>query len=294
MAKYHRKVKSQDRRYLVMAAAIILAVCVGFMIGRFSVVAPKHKGRAVSAGKKQVLPAPAARVKPTGLPQVAKNAARPRVAIVMDDFGYSTGDMEAFFGIGEPITLSILPNQPYSSKIANRAHSKGYECILHLPLEPKRTDVQEEPDTIRSSMNDEEIRSRLKDEIESVPHIKGVSNHMGSRGTEDERVMSVIMEELKKRRMFFFDSLTSDKSICRETARRSGVRYARRDIFLDIPNDPAYIEKKIMEMRKMAFSEGSAIAVGHYRRNTIAALKKYLPAMAAEGIKFVYISEFEK
>lgn len=276
-----------------MALAVILAMAVGFMLGRSRPVKPEKKERHAPVVKKAER-RPVAQKKVAALPAITKKVSNPRIAIVLDDFGYNTADMEDFFDIGEPITLSVLPNLPYSSKTAEMAHSRGYEVILHLPLEPKGSGVQEEPSTIRSSMTDQEILAILKKELDGIPYIKGVSNHMGSKCTEDVRVMSVIMAELKKRGLFFFDSLTSEKSVCREAARKAGVLYARRDIFLDIPNDPPYIDKKMMEMRKMAFSRGTAIAVGHYRRNTIAALKRFLPLMADEGVRFVYISELER
>jgi polysaccharide deacetylase 2 family uncharacterized protein YibQ len=275
-----------------LVIAVVLAAAIGFVAGRSERAEPKRKGLPVSV-KRQKLPGPAEK-QALLLPSIQKKFPSPRIAIVMDDFGYNAAEMNSFFGIGEPITLSILPDQSYSVKIASMAHSKGYEVILHLPLEPKSADVKEEPDTIRSSMSDGEISSRLKKELASVPYLSGISNHMGSKATEDKRVMSIIMAELKRQGIFFFDSLTSENSVCREAARAAGVKYARRDIFLDIPNDPATIEKRILGMRKVAFNKGSATAIGHYRHNTIAALKKYMPAMAAEGVKFVFISDFEK
>ncbi len=270
-------------------AAIIAALAIGFMLGRTG-TAPKYK-RPVPAKK---TPVRAVAVKKSLLPTITKNFTSPRIAIVIDDFGYNTNNLEKFLDIGEPITLSILPNQRYSVKVAEVAHSRGYETILHLPLEPKDSAVREEPGTIKGSMSDSQIISRLKEELDSVPYIDGVSNHMGSKGTEDRHLMSVIFAELKKRKLFFFDSLTSASSVCGEVARSIGIRCARRDVFLDIPDDPSVIEKRILETRRLAFRKGFAVAVGHDKRNTATALSKYMPAMASEGVRFVRISELER
>ena len=284
-----RNRKTGNSNYILIAAAIVGALVIGFMLGR-SGTTPKHK-RPIPIKK---TPALAYEAKKPALPNVLKKFTNPKIAIVIDDFGYNTNNLEKFLNIGEPITLSILPNQPYSAKVAEIAHSRGYETILHLPLEPKDGSVKEEPGTIKSSMSDSQIISRLKEELANVPHIDGVSNHMGSKGTEEGHLMSVIFRELKKRNFFFFDSLTSAESVCRDVAKSSGIRYARRDVFLDIPNDPATIEKRILETRRLAFRKGFAIAVGHDRNNTVAALRKLMPQMASEGIEFVYISELEK
>ena len=284
-----RNRKSDNKKYLLTAAAIAAALVVGFMLGR-SGTAPKYK-RPVPIQKTTTY---APLVKKSLLPNITKKFTSPKIAIVIDDFGYNTNNLEKFLNIGEPITLSILPNQPYTAKVAEVAHSRGYETILHLPLEPKDGSIKGEPGTIKSSMSDSQIISGLKEELGSVPYIDGVSNHMGSKGTEENHLMSVIFGELKKRNFFFFDSLTSANSVCRDAARSSGIKYARRDVFLDIPSDPATIEKRILETRRLAFRKGFAVAVGHDKHNTVTALQKLMPAIAAEGVNFVFISELEK
>jgi len=217
-----------------------------------------------------------------------------RVAIVMDDFGYNTHQLDAMFSIDEPITLSILPDLPYSRKVAESARQRGYEVILHLPLEPHRNDVSEEAGTIKSGMPEEEVRKKLTKDIARIPGLTGVSNHMGSKATEDAKLMLSIFKYLKKQRLYFFDSLTSEVSVCRETAKLAGIKYARRDIFLDNSEDPVYIEKQLKSFEEFALKNGKAIAVCHDRKNTVAVLAKVMPSMAKRGIKFVFLKEMVK
>ncbi|MCX5680515.1 MAG: divergent polysaccharide deacetylase family protein [Candidatus Omnitrophica bacterium] len=283
--------KTYNKRYIVIVAAIAVALVIGFMMGRAG-PALKYKSKNSVPVKKTVTQVIEA--KKSVLPRITKKFANPKIAVVIDDFGYNINNLEKFLDIGESITLSILPNKRYSTKVAETAHSRGYETILHLPLEPKDGSVEEEPGTIKSSMSDSQIILRLKEDLDSVPYINGVSNHMGSKSTEESRLMSMVFGELKNRKIFFFDSLTSANSVCRDVAKSSGIRYARRDVFLDIPGEPADIERKILETRRLAFRKGYAIAVGHDKHNTVIALKKFMPEMASEGVKFVYISDFEK
>jgi polysaccharide deacetylase 2 family uncharacterized protein YibQ len=224
-------------------------------------------------------------------PAMVKKGEGPKVAIVMDDFGYNMNNLDEFFGIGQPITLSILPNQRYSRDVATSARARGYEVILHLPLEAHRKDVVEEADTIRSGMSEKDIIARIKKELESVPGADGVSNHMGSKATEDKKLMVTIIKYLKERKLYFFDSMTSERSVCAEAAAGSKVRCARRDIFLDNSSDIPYIEKQLQELKDLAFARGNAIAVCHDRKNTIIVLSRLMPLMAKEGIIFVYLSE---
>jgi len=150
--------------------------------------------------------------------------------------------------------------------------------------------VREEADTIRSGMSEEEIDARLAKALENVPGVRGVSNHMGSKSTEDPVLMTAIFKYLKKKRLYFFDSLTSEKSVASAAAKKTGLAYARRDIFLDNLDDTAYIEKQLLEMRALAFRRGRVIAVCHDRKRTITALSKLMPAIRRDGIDFVGLS----
>ena len=233
--------------------------------------------------KKKALARPAAPAK--------KRFANPRVVIVLDDFGNNMNNVEALFSIGIPVTLSILPNLKYSSRIAREALDRGYEVILHLPLEPHRKDVVEEQDSINSRLTDSEVLGRLRRDIESIPGLVGVSNHMGSKATEEEHLMEVIFKELKARNLFFLDSFVTKKSVCEEVAEKAVIKYARRSIFLDNRLDDEYIRGQIDELKDVAFRTGSCIGIGHDRKATVRVLAEALPELESEGVRFVKLSE---
>jgi len=203
-------------------------------------------------------------------------------------------NLDRLFAIKIAVTFSVLPNLPYSKRIASLASSKGYEVILHLPLESKDEAAPAETGTIMTGMGEKDILALLEKDIASVPGLSGVSNHQGSKATEDKRSMSIILSGLKKKSLYFFDSLVTDKSVCRPAAAQWGVPYVKRDIFLDNENSPEYIEKQMLSLRRAAFKYGSVIAVCHDRKNTITVLNKMMPEFAEEGIRFVYLSEMVK
>jgi len=228
------------------------------------------------------------------LPRIQKKFSNPKIAIVIDDFGYNMSDIDTLFASGLPVTLSILPNLSYSRRIADLARSKGYEVILHLPLEANDKLAPAESDTIKTDMDEKTITSMLDQEIAGVPGSRGVSNHQGSKATEDKATMSIIIAGLKKRKLYYFDSLVTDRSVCRALAKSALVPYAKRDMFLDNITSPDYIEKQMLSLRRFAFRKGGAIAVCHDRKNTIAVLSRMMPELSAEGIKFVPLSDMVK
>ncbi len=274
-------------RIILIAGIAILIIAALFIFWRIS-RAPERK----IITYKRVIIKPAAKKKE--LPCVQKKFSAPKVAIVVDDFGYNMNNLDALFAIKKPVTLSILPNLAYSRRVAELARLKGYEVILHLPLEAHDKTAPAESGTIRVAMDEKEALSALEKEMASVPGLKGISNHQGSKATEDKVLMAVILRDLKKKGLYFFDSLVTYKSVCRGITLSLGVPYAARDMFLDNINSPDYIEKQVLALRRFAFRKGHAIAVCHDRKNTIAVLSRMMPELSGEGIIFVPLSEMVK
>ncbi|MFA5389745.1 MAG: divergent polysaccharide deacetylase family protein [Candidatus Omnitrophota bacterium] len=217
-----------------------------------------------------------------------------QVAFVLDDWGYSLNNMDELFEIDRPVTLAVLPHLRYSEEISKRAreHSRGYDILLHLPLESKSGKSQER-DTIRRNMDKKRVIAILENDIESVPGIIGVSNHQGSRATENRETMRTILGELKKRGLFFLDSRTTPVSVCGSICRKIGVRYAERSVFLDLAQKKeekqyrAYIKKQIRELINIAKTRGSAIAIGHDKKLTLDVIKESIPEIEKEGVSIV-------
>lgn len=224
-----------------------------------------------------------------------------QVAFVIDDWGYSLNNIDALFQIDRPVTLAILPHLRYSKEISERArkYNQKYDVILHLPLESKSGKAPEQ-DTIRRNMKKDRVLVILKDDIEGVPGLIGVSNHQGSKATENKETMKIILDELKNRNLFFLDSRTTPVSVCGNIARKIGLRHAERGVFLDLAQTKddrqyrAYVKKQIKELIAMAKSNGSAIAIGHDKKITLEVIKDSIPEIEKEKIKIVPLKKLVK
>lgn len=213
-----------------------------------------------------------------------------KIAIVIDDWGYNLNNLFFLEQIKYPLTIAILPNLTYSRQVGEKATQKGLEIILHLPLEPQEKFGLEKK-TIMTSMNEAAMRRILTQDLAGIPDVKGVSNHMGSRFTEDYRAMEVIFSELKKRKLYFLDSFVSSESICFDLAHKMGLRFAKRDVFLDNIEETGYIRDQISKLKNMASLYGQAIGIGHDRKSTLEVLKEVMPQLEQEGYKLAFVSE---
>ena len=120
--------------------------------------------------------------------------------------------------------------------------------------------------------------------------MSGSNNHMGSRFTEDVRALSPVMESLQEKGLFFIDSRTTGHSQVSEVAQRYGVPTMARDVFLDNVADVDAIVREIRRLESKARRQGMAIGICHPYPETLEALRKELPGMAARGITVVPVS----
>ncbi|MCX7990923.1 MAG: divergent polysaccharide deacetylase family protein [Proteobacteria bacterium] len=209
-----------------------------------------------------------------------KSPSLPKLAIVIDDIGNSKESGEELFSI-KGLTYSILPNLPYSMYFLELGKKEGKDLMLHIPMEPKDMDKYGKDDNLlRVSMSSDEIVNRTQNFINSLPDIKGVNNHMGSKFTESEEKMRVFLAEIKKKKLFYLDSRTSPDSKGYEIAKEIGVKSFKRDIFLDHEIDEIKIAEQIDKAVEMAIKNGFAIAIGHPHKETIKVLKEKLPKIS--------------
>lgn len=303
-----RKPDYQKHIYLLLAIVVIEAVfliasCRKEGIVSTSVKKPKaeRKKDQPKAGpvKKRVVPQDkqniSSSVKKQEQPKPADTAVyQGKIAIVLDDWGYSLNNAQLLRQIDEPLTLAILPRKAYSSDVAKLAKELNKETILHLPMEPhQEKQYQLEPDTVLISMSRQEILKILDADFKSLPGLKGISNHMGSQATESEDLMRIIFEELKKKKLYFLDSLTG-KTVCAKLASEVKLPYARRDVFLDNKSDPEYIMSQFEALAKTAKQHGFALGIGHDRKKTMEVLARAIPEFKKRGFRFVYASELAK
>jgi len=204
----------------------------------------------------------------------------PRVAIILDDVGYDRPLAEKFIGLNAGLTLSILPHSPHQQAIARMAHAQGVEIMLHLPMEPvEYPEITPGPGALLTSMSPDELLKRLEENLQAVPHVKGVNNHMGSKLTTHSEQIYQVFSVLKRRGLYFIDSRTTEASVCQPSARLLQLPFAQRDVFLDHFQDPAFIRKQMRELVRLAKHKGEALGIAHPHPSTYAVLKEVLPEL---------------
>jgi len=219
-------------------------------------------------------------------------SATPWIAIIIDDLGETRRGGDRVIALEGPVACAILPQTPYATHIAERAHAAGKEVLLHLPLQPVMQFAATSVGTIRVDTTREQLSRILTIDLAAVPYAEGVNNHQGSLLTQHPGHMRWLMEELSGRGdLFFVDSFTSDSSVALRFAREFAVPSIRRDVFLD--HEPTWdaIDREFEKLKRMARTRGVAIGIAHPLNVTLSYLEAAIPALRAEGFEIVSISE---
>jgi polysaccharide deacetylase 2 family uncharacterized protein YibQ len=220
-----------------------------------------------------------------------QDGAQGQLAVIIDDMGSNLQQARALAGIGLPVTFSIIPGLRSDRDVAGFAARSGIETMIHIPMQPKGWPQRGlEANGLLLSMDEAVIREHLSEYAHQIPTAIGVNNHMGSEFTEHEDKMRVVLEMLKGRELFFIDSVTTPRTVGQRLAREMGVKTGRRDVFLDNEQNSAYIRGQLAQAVRLAKKNGSAIAICHPHRVTIATLTETLPTLAGKGITLVPVS----
>lgn len=214
----------------------------------------------------------------------------PRVAIIIDDLGDRLRDGHRVIDLPGQLTFGILPYTPYAIKLASYATEQDKELLLHLPMEAMEKKYLGKAG-LYSAMSRDEFFTSLNTSLNYIKNIRGVSNHMGSRLTQNTQMMSWLMQGISQHGdLYFVDSRTIDTSCALASARDKGLENASRDVFLDHSKDPAMIRQQWNYFINYASKAGSAIAIAHPYPETIRFLKEALAELEQNNIKLVPVS----
>ncbi|MCL5966322.1 MAG: divergent polysaccharide deacetylase family protein [Deltaproteobacteria bacterium] len=233
---------------------------------------------------------PNAPAPPQGPP--APSAPAPRLAIVVDDFGYNPTRDAEWLSVPEKITVAVIPFGPSSRQIAESAKARAFGVIIHAPMEPEgQAADRTEGFRFRRGMDAGEMEGLLSRMTANIPEATGVSNHMGSAFTSDPGAMDRFFPALKARGLFFLDSVTSSRSVAQEAAQRAGVPILRRDVFLDVEGADEEMRRQWAKAVALAAERGSAVLICHARPETLGLIKELLPGLQKAGVRAVTLDE---
>lgn len=224
-----------------------------------------------------------------------------KLAIVIDDFGLQRKGVYEMLSLDCKLTAAVMPFLEYSEEDAENALGNGKEVIIHIPMQATTHDKPSHlgPRPIRVGDSEEILKSWIEDAVSCLPEAVGANIHMGTLSSNKESIIRPVMEELKKREMFFLDSKTSSKSVCRKMADETGIVFYENDVFLEHESkSKGYIKKRLRKAMKIAKESGTCIAIGHVGYEggvvTAEAISELLEEFKENRVELVFLSELDR
>lgn len=253
------------------------------------------------APKEEAAPAPVA--VPTPAPQPAapqadgfgfvpaKNGAV--LCVVFDDGGQNISQLKKCVALPFPVTVAVLPRLAHSAESARIVRQSKNEVILHQPMQAMNLNVNPGAGAIKPEMTENEVFATLSQNIAEIAPIAGMNNHEGSLITENEVLVSFILQAAQEKGIYFLDSRTSSATKVPSVAMEMGMGWYQRDIFLD---NQKTRENYLAELKKgldIANKKGHVIMIGHVwsAESLPAFLEDAYPELALKGYRFSTVSK---
>lgn len=211
------------------------------------------------------------------------------IAIIIDDIGNQEALDMRVAKLPGAVTLAVLPHTPHGKSVAQLAHQLNKDVMLHAPMESSNHRKLGDG-ALTQELGQLEFEKVLQDSINSIPHVIGVNNHMGSLLTQNPEAMNWVMQVVQKNNLFFIDSRTTPNSVAESTAKQHDIPTISRHVFLDNEQTHEYVDEAFKKTLQISRKTGFALAIGHPYPSTVTYLEKAIPELAEQGYLLVPVS----
>lgn len=186
----------------------------------------------------------------------------PRIAIVIGGMGLNAQATDsAIASLPAAVTLAFAPYGRNLAELAAKAREKGHETIIQTPMEGFGGSAEEPgPHVLRTGAGAGETLNRLHWHMSRFPGYVGVAGYLGARFTADADAFGIVMRDISKRGLFYFDDASSPRSLSASLAAASGAPLVRADVTIE--SNPAAIDATLAQLEKIARERGFAVGFG--------------------------------
>jgi polysaccharide deacetylase 2 family uncharacterized protein YibQ len=215
---------------------------------------------------------------------------RPGIALIIDDLGNQREQGRRAIALPGPVACAFLPHGHFTRQLAQQAHARGKEVMLHLPMQSVK-DKHREQGELLLDMTQQQFTQTLQENLAAVPFVSGINNHRGSLITRHPGHMAWLMQTIRRHgNLFFIDSRTTRATVARRLAAEFGIPSSERKVFLDNRRQPAAVREQFRRLLVMARREGAALGIGHPYPETLDVLVDELTRLGEYNIQLVPVS----
>ncbi len=214
-----------------------------------------------------------------------------KIALVLDDGGHNTSQLQPFLQLDYPFAVAVLPKLAHSADCARMVRNAGKVLMLHQPMQAVSLTTDPGPGAILPQMEYGQLQSTLNENINELGQIAGLNNHEGSLITADQDLIGAVLDVCLARDIFFLDSRTNSETKAPAAAAERNMGIYQRDIFLDNVQEESEIRASFYKGLEIADKKGYAVMIGHvWCKNLPEILKKLCDEASAAGYQIVPVT----
>ncbi len=218
----------------------------------------------------------------------------PCIAIVIYGLGKSAAATRtAIQELPGEITLAFWPHSKETDNWIAAANAAGHEALIIISMEPRTHRGRNLPLNINeASYTITEFRNRLKWILERERSYVGTMSIMGSHFTSSPSHMQIVFSELKKNNLLFLRQQTINTVIISSISGVSAASSTYSSLYLDQEASRNAIDRKLIEIERIANLKGKIIVFGFPYPVTFERLKRWIDKLETKNLKLVPISYF--
>jgi polysaccharide deacetylase 2 family uncharacterized protein YibQ len=216
----------------------------------------------------------------------------PRIAIIIDGLGVSEkATADAIAKLPGAVTLGFMPYGNDVTALAARAHDRGHEILLQVPMEPfDYPDNDPGPQTLLTTLAPQQNIDRLYWLMSRFQGYVGLTSAMGARFTASEGSLGPMLHETAKRGLVFVDDGSNPRSVAGRIASADNLPFAKADVIIDAVATPVEIDHALGRLELAARDHGSAVGIASALPASIDHIAKWSKDLESRGIVLVPIT----
>ena len=192
------------------------------------------------------------------------STSKPKISLVVGGLGlkYSL-TMQAIRDLPPEVTLSFVPYSNRLQTYIDAARAAGHEVLLELPMEPyDYPNVDTGPETLLTSVSNEENIRRLNILLGKATGYFGVINYQGAKMATDSQTLQPIVEELSDRGLAFIYDGSAPRSVFKSVSETNNIEFVQADRIVDVRRTPEAIDRNLLHLEALSLQNGHALGVG--------------------------------
>lgn len=213
-----------------------------------------------------------------------------RIAFLVTDADPESASLfRSFLKSPIPFSFALQPDAKDVGSLARTIRAADHEVLLQLPMEPRGYPrVDPGKDAILLDLSRIEIQDRIARCLTRVGPAQGVMSRFGSAALNDPDVMRVVLNELRRRDLPFFDAHGIGPSATLEIGEETGARAIVVGANLDGTwRNPAAVRVRLKSIVSLATQRGALAVMLRPNALVLTVLEAEAEKLRAQGVEFV-------